>query len=143
MPFRSRIYLAAVLLPLLISTWSGWMVLGGWHCADGSQCRPAAASACCCEEPSQTLSGSVKAEEDDCAHAGINAGCGCYYDTPTLEAELRPTAAYPQLFAALPHPVHYFDPRVVSTPVDHLPSPTYDPPPVFRSSPVTRGPPVI
>lgn len=102
MPLRFRNLLAAILLPLLIGTFSAEPASGGWYCADGLQCEPAAAYSCCCVVSSPCADDQCR-EEGGEHHAAVTAGpCGCYYHAGPLDSDLQKQPAVWFVAAAPP-----------------------------------------
>ena len=81
-------FTACLLLPLYLTV--GLLGSGGWFCADGTHCRPAAAATCCCDDR-------AAAPVDDCcpsparSHSIGTAGatCGCYYQDQSRDSLVK------------------------------------------------------
>jgi hypothetical protein len=141
MRFRFRRLLAVLLLPLILGAFPGWTDSGGWFCADGQQCEPAAALTCCCAATAP-CTGS-RCDEPGVPAATLSAGpCGCYYDAQAQDAGLRVEKPFLLLVAAPPpHPFTLAPPttRLVTRGILRAP---VRPPRWISASPDPRGPPV-
>jgi hypothetical protein len=136
-----RVYSLVLSLLVLLVSLPGAAQSGGWFCASGVQCEPAAAPTCCC--------GAQEAADDRCEqepgrhHLQTVAAlpCGCYYEAQALEPLLKAgRVVAPPAPALLPTPVAPLTLAVRSIPLPP-PAVTQGPPGLFVSSQVTRGPP--
>jgi hypothetical protein len=99
---------------------------GGWFCADGAQCRPAAALACCCGCPEGANGVAHRCVEAGAAVSGDH--CGCFYRTQTLDVAAH---ASPRFLTV----------GIAALPAACVPSPAIPPVVYALVSPLAHGPP--
>lgn len=136
----TRRLLGVLLLPLLLL--ANVPGTGGWYCADGNPCRPAAALSCCCPAENHPADRSARVEDpaEDAAPGEVR--CGCYYRSePVIVAAVHGPAPDvdpgPSLPAAF---VPAVEPLVPPTPLSP-PAATISPPRHLVSPSDPRGPP--
>lgn len=131
---------AVALLPLLLLvSLSG---VGGWQCADGSPCRPAASLTCCCGAEAPPVDDCCLAERQGHGASRIAAACGCHFHAETADTLLKGVATL-HLQLAPPSPVKLVLDRPGNVGERLLPPAITISPPRYLLSPTDgRAPPV-